>query len=76
MLITADGKHIAAELGPAQHKAGKERQYDHVEHRICDAEKPGAAAQRQQLVVIGSKLENDGVVGRNHRQAARNRQHS
>ena len=76
MLVAADREDIAAELGPAQHEAGEQRQHDHVEHRVGDAEQPGAAAERQQLVVIGPELEHHRVVRGDHRQAARDRQHA
>ena len=53
-----------------------QRQHDHVKHRVGDAEQPGAAAERQQLIVIGAELENHRVAGRDHRQAAGDRQHA
>ena len=76
MLVAADGEDIAAELGPAQDEAGDQRQHDHVEDRVGDAEEPGAAAEGQQLVVVGAELEHDGVVGGDHGQAAGDRQHA
>ncbi|MGO8085285.1 ABC transporter permease subunit, partial [Rhizobium leguminosarum] len=40
-VIAANGKDIAAELGPAQHETGNECQHEHVKNWIGDAEKPG-----------------------------------
>ncbi len=76
MFIAADGIDIAAKPGPAQDKAGDQRQHDHVKHRICNAEEPGAAAQGQQQVVVGPELEHHGVAGGHHGQASGNGKHA
>ncbi len=76
MLVAADREDVAAEPRPAQHKAGQQRQHEHVDHGVGDPEQPGAAAEEQQLVVIRTELEHHGVVGGDHREAARDRQHA
>ena len=75
MFIAADGIDIAAKPGPAQDKAGDQRQYDHVKHRIGNAEKPGAAAQGQKQVMVGPELEHHSVSRGHHGQASGNGEH-
>ena len=76
MFIAADGIDIAAKPGPAQDKAGDQRQNDHVKHRIGNAEEPGAAAQCQQQIMVGPELEHHRVARGHHGQASGNGEHA
>ena len=76
MLVAADRKDMPAEPRPAQDEAGDQRQDDHVDDRVGDAEEEGPAAQRQKLVVVRAELEDHRVVGDDHGEAAGQRQHA